>query len=282
MSENPTTAQAEAAPAEAGVLAADGDAATASAPAAAPLPGSEAVARAAESRAAQAPVAPPVQAPADPAAAARAAASTAPATPAPTAAPASDAAPTLPVVNVGAPSAAAATAPAAVTGPAGGASGPTTAQLGQQLSGPLGRLREAAPGEHVMTLRVNPETFGPVRVVAHIGAEGVRIELLGATDAARDALRQSLTDLRRDLAATGLKADLQLSAQSGDGGREREGAGALADSFGSGSDRSDRSDRSGRTAGTGRTATGASPPTADAAPTNQPDTRPDGRLDLIA
>lgn len=89
------------------------------------------------------------------------------------------------------------------------------AQLGTRLSA----LRVAPAGEHVLVLRVDPETFGPVRVVAHIGTEGVRIELLGASDQARDALRAALPDLRRDLAAAGLPADLDLGTDGRADGR---------------------------------------------------------------
>ncbi|WP_193314996.1 flagellar hook-length control protein FliK [Georgenia thermotolerans] len=85
-----------------------------------------------------------------------------------------------------------------------------------QIVGPLARLREAPEGTHVLTVHVTPEDLGPVRVRAHITGEGVRIELLGVTDASREALRVALTDLRRDLAATGLNADLQLGQDRGD------------------------------------------------------------------
>ena len=84
--------------------------------------------------------------------------------------------------------------------------------MSTQLAGTLARLRTAPEGTHVLHVHVDPEDLGPVRVTAHIGAEGVRIELLGVTDAARDALRGALSELRRDLAATGLQADLDLAA----------------------------------------------------------------------
>ncbi|WP_448070897.1 flagellar hook-length control protein FliK [Georgenia yuyongxinii] len=89
--------------------------------------------------------------------------------------------------------------------------------LTEQLAGPLARLRALPEGTHVLTVHIEPENLGPLRVTAHITGEGVRIELLGATDAAREALRLTLTDLRRDLAATGLSADLQLGQERGDG-----------------------------------------------------------------
>jgi flagellar hook-length control protein FliK len=77
----------------------------------------------------------------------------------------------------------------------------------------------------VLTLAVDPEHFGPVRVVAHISAESVRIELVGATDQAREQLKAALPDLRRDLAQAGLQ-DLGLGEGSTGGDRtgSREGA----------------------------------------------------------
>jgi flagellar hook-length control protein FliK len=90
-------------------------------------------------------------------------------------------------------------------------------QLAAKLGEQLPALRAAGNGQHVLTLHVDPEHFGPVSVVAHISPDAVRVELVGATDAARDALRQSLPDLRRDLAATGLSSDVSLGADGADG-----------------------------------------------------------------
>ncbi len=96
----------------------------------------------------------------------------------------------------------------ATTGPA-----PFThpARLTPQLAGPLFSLASAAPGEHVMTLKVSPEALGPLTVRAHIDATGVRIELFAPADAGRDALRTILPELRRGLAESGLAANLNLS-----------------------------------------------------------------------
>lgn len=81
----------------------------------------------------------------------------------------------------------------------------------------------------MLTLRVDPEHLGPVQVRAHIGADGIRIELVGATDAARDSLRGLLTDLRRDLSATGMNATLSLAADTaGQQSRHPAGTGDLA------------------------------------------------------
>lgn len=130
--------------------------------------------------------------------------------------------------------AAGATAPLTDRAGAAASAPQAASQLADQLTGQLGatlpRLRAAGLGEHVLTLRVDPESFGPVRVVAHIGADAVRIELLGASDAAREALRTALPDLRRDLVGTGLAADLQLGSGDARGGRDGlDGRGQGAD-----------------------------------------------------
>ncbi|SDC84748.1 flagellar hook-length control protein FliK [Sanguibacter gelidistatuariae] len=96
--------------------------------------------------------------------------------------------------------------------------------LAEQIRGPVLALRTAAPGEHLLTLKVTPDNLGPVQVRAHIGADGIRIELVGATDAAREGLRTLLTDLRRDLAGTGMNATLSLGSDSSQGGRTGQGA----------------------------------------------------------
>jgi len=97
--------------------------------------------------------------------------------------------------------------------------------IADQLAVRLASLRTAPLGEHVMTMRVDPESIGPVRVVAHIATDGVRIELFGGTDHAREALRSALPDLRRDLASTGLSADLDLAGSSRQNGGRGDGAG---------------------------------------------------------
>jgi hypothetical protein len=82
-------------------------------------------------------------------------------------------------------------------------------------------------GSHQLTMTVTPDTLGPVTVRAHISAGGeVRVELLGATDAGRDALRTIVTDLRRDLAAVMPHASLSLgsSAAATDTGSPDRGA----------------------------------------------------------
>lgn len=89
-----------------------------------------------------------------------------------------------------------------------------------------------------MTLRVTPENLGPVTVRAHIGAEGVRVELFAPSDAGREALRAILQDLKRDLASAGLGSNLDLSARSSPDDGAKDGAGETpGEPFGDGSRR---------------------------------------------
>lgn len=103
--------------------------------------------------------------------------------------------------------------PAAVAQPA---APPSASQppLGTQLARPVFTLAAAGAGEHVMTVHVTPDALGPVTVRAHVGGEGVRVELFAPTDAGRDAIRAILPDLRRDLTGSGLTGTLDLSSQS--------------------------------------------------------------------
>ncbi|TDE98642.1 hypothetical protein EXU48_00005 [Occultella glacieicola] len=96
---------------------------------------------------------------------------------------------------------------------------PAAAQL---LDGLL-TLRSTPAGQHTLTINIAPDHLGPIAVRAHITAEGIRIELQ-TPDAGREALRAILPDLRRDLAAGGLNATLDLDA----GPRDHPGDGARA------------------------------------------------------
>ncbi|WP_372698472.1 flagellar hook-length control protein FliK [Arthrobacter sp. JSM 101049] len=80
---------------------------------------------------------------------------------------------------------------------------PAPAPLNQQLAGPIATLAAGPHGDRTLTVNVAPEGLGPVTVKAHLGADGLRVELLAPTDAGRDALRGMLGDLRRDLAVLG-------------------------------------------------------------------------------
>lgn len=105
-------------------------------------------------------------------------------------------------------------APASLGGTSGltpGRAAPVPPGFAAQLARPMISLAAGPPGEHVVTIRVTPENLGPVTVRAHIGSDGVRIELFAPTDVGRAAVQAVLSDLRRDLAGTGVEASLDLS-----------------------------------------------------------------------
>lgn len=94
-------------------------------------------------------------------------------------------------------------------------------------------------------MTIAPDSLGPVTVRAHITAGGdVRVELSGATDAGRDALRGILTDLRRDLASVMPHATLSVGhGTAADANPDRglpQGSGGAAGDHGSGSRDTDR------------------------------------------
>lgn len=99
--------------------------------------------------------------------------------------------------------------------------------LHTQLAKPMFTLAAAGNGEHVMTMKVTPEDLGTVTVRAVIGPEGVRMELF-AGDAARDAVKAIMPELRRELAGAGLNASLDLGTgarpetSGGEGRQQRE------------------------------------------------------------
>lgn len=127
---------------------------------------------------------------------------------------AADAATTqLPPVMPAAPSAQPLVTPAPVAS-APAPAPPTPTPLAPQIAAPLFTLAGAKPGDHVLTVSVTPDALGPVTVRAHVGTDGVRVELFAPSDGGRDALRGILNDLRRDLAAGGMNAQLNLSSQN--------------------------------------------------------------------
>ena len=116
------------------------------------------------------------------------------------------------------------TAPTPTSSPPAPTAAPT---LGAQVSGPIFSLAFAGRGEHVITIAVTPDNLGPVTVRAHVGGDGIRMELFAPTDGGRDVLRAILSDLRRDLAgaSSGTSTSLDLSSKnepSGDSGNRRE------------------------------------------------------------
>ena len=71
--------------------------------------------------------------------------------------------------------------------------------LQQQLAQPIITLSQSGAGEHILSVRVAPDDLGPVTVQAHVSDSGVRIELFAPNDDSRDAIKQILPDLRKDL-----------------------------------------------------------------------------------
>ena len=116
-----------------------------------------------------------------------------------------------------------ASAPAAVS-PTIALPASTPTPLAAQVVRPLFTLAAAGAGEHTLSISVTPDNLGPVLVRAQISAGSMRLELFAPTDAAREALRLILPDLRRDLAGGGLPASLDLSSRSQPGDPGQSGA----------------------------------------------------------
>jgi len=99
---------------------------------------------------------------------------------------------------------------------ASGSSAAAPRAVAAQISPAVIAIAQRPSGTHQLTMTVHPESLGPVTVRAHISAGGdVQVELLGATDAGRDALRAIVADLRRDLAAVMPNASLSLASNMG-------------------------------------------------------------------
>ncbi|QGQ20302.1 hypothetical protein GC089_15295 [Cellulomonas sp. JZ18] len=144
-------------------------------------------------------------------------------------APAGGAGATLPpaVAVVAPPSAPPAAQPADPAPDARPTSSPEPPPVAEQLGA---RVRSLGLGRHVLSVPLDPEHLGAARVVAHVTGDTVRVDLAGATDVTREALRASLADLRRDLQQAGLQVDVGLSGeprQQGSGrpdAQQRDGA----------------------------------------------------------
>jgi len=114
----------------------------------------------------------------------------------------------------------------------------TNRAVAAQVAPVVVSIAQRPMGTHQLTMTVNPDSLGPVTVRAHISAAGeVQVEVSGATDAGRDALRTMLVDLRRDLAAVMPHATLNVfhgaSADTA-GDRGQQGAGDASPEQGSG------------------------------------------------
>ncbi|MFB9884224.1 flagellar hook-length control protein FliK [Planobispora siamensis] len=79
-------------------------------------------------------------------------------------------------------------------------------------------LRQDPDGIHRLTIHLHPVDLGPVSVVAELRNGAVHLQLAGTSDAAFDALRSALPDLKRELEESGFSScslDLQREAPNG-------------------------------------------------------------------
>jgi len=91
--------------------------------------------------------------------------------------------------------------------------------LHRQLFAPIATLAATPQGERTLSVKVSPDSLGPITVTAQLGGEGLRVDLTASTDAGRDALRAMLPELRRELAATG-HASLSVNTANADGSQQ--------------------------------------------------------------
>jgi flagellar hook-length control protein FliK len=84
----------------------------------------------------------------------------------------------------------------------------------QQVAGAVRPLR-LADGSHQVNLQLHPAELGSVHVEVALREGRISLHLVAETAAARQALQQSLPELRADLEAAGLRTDaLQVGAQA--------------------------------------------------------------------
>jgi flagellar hook-length control protein FliK len=102
----------------------------------------------------------------------------------------------------------AAVAPAARTEPA--AAPPPAEQLAAEIV-PL-RSRD---GEHKLTVHLHPVDLGPITVTAQVRGNDIQLDLGGATEGAREALRAALPELRRELERAGFDSCLLNTGTGG-------------------------------------------------------------------
>ncbi|MCU1405993.1 MAG: hypothetical protein JWQ43_2296 [Glaciihabitans sp.] len=108
----------------------------------------------------------------------------------------------------------AAPVPTPAAAPSAAATPSVLVPLATQIARPIFTLAGASNGEHTLTINVTPDDLGPVTVRAHVSGDSLRLELFAPTDGGREALRQMLTDLRRDLAGSGMTASLDISGDA--------------------------------------------------------------------
>jgi flagellar hook-length control protein FliK len=162
---------------------------------------------------------PTVAAPADPA---RAAATPAAETAVPVSSvdgqrPAAPEVATVPVQGVQAPAGA---APAAPVAPAAAPERATPAPPAQQLAAEIVPLRDKQ-GEHTLTIALHPADLGPVTVTARVHGADIQLDLGGATEGGREAIRAALPELRRELERAGFTSCLLDTNAGGSAGERR-------------------------------------------------------------
>ncbi|MCW2638878.1 MAG: Collagen alpha-2(I) chain, partial [Dactylosporangium sp.] len=85
-----------------------------------------------------------------------------------------------------------------------GAGAPATpATHATQLAERLAPLQKGPDGVHRLTIHLNPVDLGPISVTAEVRTGDIHVHLAGATDAAREALRAALPELRKELQGSG-------------------------------------------------------------------------------
>lgn len=139
---------------------------------------------------------------------------------------ASNAAPPTPAASPVTPVLSAAAMPTVTPAESEAAPAPGARAVAAQVAPALISIAQRPAGTHQLTMTVNPDSLGPVTLRAHISAGGdVQVELVGATDAGREALRLIATDLRRDLASVMPHATLSLGQGSAaDASGDRSGS----------------------------------------------------------
>jgi flagellar hook-length control protein FliK len=84
-----------------------------------------------------------------------------------------------------------------------------------QLAQVIAPLKLDGDGVHRLSIHLHPADLGPVNVVAELRNGDIHIHLAGATDAGREALRQALPELRRELQSAGYgSASFDMSHQA--------------------------------------------------------------------
>ncbi|OLF06911.1 flagellar hook-length control protein FliK, partial [Actinophytocola xanthii] len=90
----------------------------------------------------------------------------------------------------------------------------------QQLAAEIVPLRDKT-GEHSLTVSLHPVDLGPITVTARIQGTDIHLDLGGATESGREALRNALPDLRRELERAGFTSCLLDTNAGGSSGERR-------------------------------------------------------------